>query len=242
MNAVGGIRSHNGSMIKRCLLRHFVMTALILGISTSFAAEYTVQYTTNAMQLWSSPFAQPDGSSIKITNFVKPPLPSGQFTLSTWDSSNTQYMNNFHSSRGLWIGSSTNNTISRGQGFVLYNGTNSFPLTFTGTLSSASVITNDLTNSLHLIGYPFLASVSITNMNLTNNIIPYVTGHLLRTWIETSKVYRTFFYDAAGELGGGWQDIDDPGKPTDYELKIMEGFWLHAPPGATGILWRAKAP
>ncbi|MBU1692751.1 MAG: hypothetical protein KJ726_04810 [Verrucomicrobia bacterium] len=111
----------------------------------------------------------------------------------------------------------------------------------TGALTTASVVTNSFTNGLSLAGYPYLAPVAMNGMNFTNILTPYIWGDRIYTWDFTGQVYRLFFYDGGGELGGGWQDADDPGHPTDYILQPIEGFWFNKISGAT-ITWKAPAP
>ena len=209
----------------------------------------------NELRLLASPFAAANGNPLAVTALIKPA--TGGVQVFVYSQTNFGGLGGYRSATynasGWSVSSDTNTPIARGDGFWLRNSTtNPIPVTFTGTLSTALAITNRIVfpnaaGGPATIGYPYLAAVAITNLNLTNDIRPYVTGTVLYVFApdiydgSQGSGYRMFFYDADGSFGGGWQDADDPGQPTDYVLTPMEGFWILSR-GQTQIVWRAVAP
>lgn len=220
-----------------------VAVACLLGAALSVPAE---QHTVNVYTEWhlySSPFAAANGSPLAITNLVV--ASTGVLWIALWNPATQTYgPMPIRDATGVWNYTSGSNKISRGEGFFLMTRPTgpTDSVTFTGFLSSASVVTNHYTNAgVHFLGYPYLSSVAITNLNLTNNVVPYVFGDRISTFETTSQTYDAFFYDADGELGGGWQRIEDPGHPTDVVLPPMEGF-IFTKMYDTTMTWRAIAP
>lgn len=218
------------------------------------AETHLITLATNDLRLLASPFAAANGNPLAMTNLIQPA--TGRVDVYVYSQTNFGGLGGYsmasYNSLGSWTGT-TNTPIARGAGFWLRNyAPDPVAVTFTGTLSTALAFTNRIAfpnaqGGLATIGYPYLSSVAITNLNLTNDIRPYVTGTVLYVFApelydgSQGSGYRMFFYDADGSFGGGWQDADDPGQPTDYVLEPMEGFWILAR-GQTQIVWKALAP
>ena len=211
--------------------------------SPTCAEQHSVSITDTNYHLMASPFATPAGAPLAFSNLVK--STNGAFIFWTWDSTAQTFAPASRFFLNSWsFGGST--TVARGRGFwVRKDSGSAYDIVFTGSLTTAQAVTNRMVSanpsSLHLVGYPYLAAVALTNLNLTNDIRPYVTGTTLYVYNSTARSYRVFFFDADGSLGGGWQDADDPGQPTDYVLQPMEGFWIWML-GQTSLVWRALAP
>lgn len=235
----GNSRTAGFKVRRACVV---AVACLIVGVLSAPAEQYTVNVTTQ-YQLFSSPFAAANGSPLAITNLVV--ASTGRLHVVLWDSRMQNYgAMPYRDTFGVWDNSASNK-ISRGEAFYMRTiqpgGTDR--VTFTGFLSSASVITNHYTNGYnHWMGYPYLSAVAITNLNLTNNVVPYVFGDRIYTLETTSQTYDAFFYDADGELGGGWQSMEDPGHPTDVVLSPAEGFIYQIREYDTTMTWRAIAP
>jgi len=225
--------------MRSCAVAVFCLSAFS---PAAHSEQHAISLTHTNFQLLASPFATPAGAPLALSNLMN--VATGSFDLFTWNTTNQQFHPIAVNRTGTWIGGST--TVARGQGFwIRKKFSNDFNVVFTGSLATALAVTNRLSHefpgSFHLVGYPYLSSVALTNLNLTNDIRPYVTGTMLYVWNPAGTNYRTFFYDADGGLGGGWQDADDPGQPTDYVLQPMEGFWIRLT-GQTSLVWRALAP
>jgi hypothetical protein len=230
--------------------KHFVLvlwlcTVVFTSVQSASHADEILTNLPARLLVLSSPFAAPDGSPLAVTNIFSTTNVGGGATFSIWNSANQSFSTTARvRGGGQWAGVLTNK-IARGQGFyltVIMPNSLPMPVTFQGTLSTATVITNRYTNAgLDMLGYPFLAPVAINNLNLTG-VTPYVTGHLLHVWDIYAFRYRTLFYDAGGELGGGWQDIEAPGQPSPYVLQPLEGFWLEMPAVPASVTWEASAP
>lgn len=204
------------------------------------AEEVTISLISNRLYLLKSPFGDtPAIHSRSVSNLVVPEAGARNIELHRWQT-NQVYWSGIYYTNG-WREYGTNRFF-RGEGFWLRNlHSNEWTVTITGALATAAVVTNSLVPGLTLIGYSYLAPVAMNSMRLTNISIPYIWGDTIWTWDFTAQVYRCFFYDGGGELGGGWQDAENPGRPTDYVLHSMEGFWF-LNKGATSITWRAPAP
>lgn len=174
-------------------------------------------------------------------------------TIEVWrfDATNLVYDMGLINKTGTWLNQDGTTKVARGEGFFIHNKAGvPADLIFSGSLSTAMAITSIYRGVTHaqqaaapyLVGYPYLSSVGLNAMNLNTGIVPYVTGTMIYVWAPEIPGYRAFFYDADGNLGGGWQDADDPGQPTSFTLAPLQGFWLWLRRGQTSLTWKALPP
>jgi len=229
------------------IFRIVIMLATVLSPAVVRGETYTVNVATG-LTLLASPFAGSSGQSIAFSNLMF--ATTGTLNVYLWRTTNVMWHYGTINRTGTWVNQYGTSKVARGEGFFIDNKSGvPADLVFSGALSTAMAITNVYigTNQLgqnaapHLVGYPYLSSIGLNAMNLNTGIVPYVTGTTIYVWAPEISGYRMFFYDADGSLGGGWQDADDPGQPTDYTLAPMQGFWLWIR-GQPSLTWKALPP